>query len=682
LAGLFLGLSQYTYLPARLAPLIFGGMVVLWTLLTVVARKKVIAMSVGRLWLGLLLTVLVAALVFMPLGLFFFNNPDVSSARTGDVAFSPADFGEAVSHLTEGITLFFGAGHELYRHHLPGRAMLGWLEIPLFWIGLVFLFHPARLRRPETQLILIGLGVMWLPALLATPPVHALRPIGLLPFYYLIVAAGLYYGADLADRLLRRTSYPARLKNHLFPLLAIGLILLNGCLNLYDYFWRWSNHPEVYKEYNGPLVDLTQNLITMSLTSDVIIPFHLYVHPTTRFLLWNVFSESHDPPPPASNRPVEMVLVPGTFQLLYVGNIPESPAMVLLTRNEAGQGAAYASRPPRAGEQAELNEHLSSARLRSRPFRDRLGREVAEFVSWPARDGAPEAVAKLFEDAPLRSTQLNWGNLVQLEGYEVTPQPVRPGQPVTLNLYWRSLTDQTFDYRLFLQLLDASGNPVNQWEGNGISEDMYRWRSDGIFPSQHTLWLGPDTPVGPYLIRIGFFDDHTGQRLPLQTNQLTNQPTNQTQLGLFYVSSDGSDPRQPAIPLSATFADTIDLVGVTLPNIRNSQLTTHNSPLPVTFHWQTRQPTDRPYTVFLQLLNDQDEVVSGWDSQPFGGLYPTDRWSPGEIIADTFFLPLPDEGLPPGSYRLITGFYDFETGQRLPVASGSDFAELAEFVVE
>jgi hypothetical protein len=102
----------------------------------------------------------------------------------------------------------------------------------------------------------------------------------------------------------------------------------------------------------------------------------------------------------------------------------------------------------------------------------------------------------------------------------------------------------------------------------------------------------------------------------------------------------------------------------------------------VTFHWQALQPTDRPYTVFLQLLDEQGQVVSSWDSQPFNGLYPTSLWSPGETIADTFALSLPETGLPPGRYHLIAGFYDVGSGQRLPVATGGDFAELARFSVE
>ena len=50
-------------------------------------------------------------------------------------------------------------------------------------------------------------------------------------------------------------------------------------------------------------------------------------------------------------------------------------------------------------------------------------------------------------------------------------------------------------------------------------------------------------------------------------------------------------------------------------------------------------------------------------------------------MTDTFALPLPANGLPPGDYRLITGFYNVDTGARLPVAAG-DAAELARFSVE
>jgi hypothetical protein len=139
------------------------------------------------------------------------------------------------------------------------------------------------------------------------------------------------------------------------------------------------------------------------------------------------------------------------------------------------------------------------------------------------------------------------------------------------------------------------------------------------------------------------------------------------------------------MPLVGNFADAIQLIGVTIPQIDPISGTLpvpQAASLAVTLHWEAHRPTDKPYTVFLQLLNEQGGVMGGWDQQPFDGLYPTNLWSPGEVIADTIQLPLPEGGLPTGTYRLITGFYDVETGQRLPVIEGGDFTQLVEFVVE
>ncbi len=385
LSGLFLGLSQYTYLSARLMPLIFAGLSLLWAIHlyrlpphpqeNLDPNQKSPLKQFG---LGVIITAFVAGLIFTPLGFFFLNNPEAFSSRTGDVIFFPPNLGAALTHLGAGITLFLGAGHDLYRHHLPGRAMLGWLEILFFWVGLIWLLRPTLLRRPETQLILLGLVVMWLPALLASPPVHALRPVGIFPFYYLIVTIGLYQFSRLLTYLLRSTPYAPRPIHQNFLLIATITLTLTLFINTYDYFQRWSKHPEVYQEYNGPLTDLTQHLIKRSQTHDLLIPFHLYAHPTTRYLLQNSFTEMPAGllPPSNTKRPTEMLLIPDLFQLLYVGNIPYSPAVVLLTQNKNGQGQIYVSRPPRQNEQQTINDMLTASQDQLIPLKDKLKRNI------------------------------------------------------------------------------------------------------------------------------------------------------------------------------------------------------------------------------------------------------------------------------------------------------------------
>ncbi len=72
-------------------------------------------------------------------------------------------------------------------------------------------------------------------------------------------------------------------------------------------------------------------------------------------------------------------------------------------------------------------------------------------------------------------------------------------------------------------------------------------------------------------------------------------------------------------------------------------------------------------------------MVQGFDAPPLGGDYPTRRWAAGEVIIDPH--PLDLSALPPGEYRLLTGLYNFTTGERLPAASPTG-APLPDFAVE
>jgi len=54
------------------------------------------------------------------------------------------------------------------------------------------------------------------------------------------------------------------------------------------------------------------------------------------------------------------------------------------------------------------------------------------------------------------------------------------------------------------------------------------------------------------------------------------------------------------------------------------------------------------------------------DGDPVEGFTPTTRWLPGEVVADRHVLHIPPEA-PPGSYKLFTGMYEFETVNNLTI---------------
>jgi len=99
-------------------------------------------------------------------------------------------------------------------------------------------------------------------------------------------------------------------------------------------------------------------------------------------------------------------------------------------------------------------------------------------------------------------------------------------------------------------------------------------------------------------------------------------------------------------------------------------------------YWQTSSPLADDYTVFTQLLDSSGALVVGRDSQPLGGFFPTSQWPENEIITDMVRLSLPAD-LPAGEYSLITGMYQLETLERLPVLdTGSDNIVLTTVEIE
>ena len=118
----------------------------------------------------------------------------------------------------------------------------------------------------------------------------------------------------------------------------------------------------------------------------------------------------------------------------------------------------------------------------------------------------------------------------------------------------------------------------------------------------------------------------------------------------------------PLPPDAANFDDKVALLDVDLPDgpLQPSGI------LPVQLRWQGLSAITEDYTVFLQVLNDQDQIAGQVDAWPLQGTYPTGQWQPGEIVNDPYEIQLAAD-LPPGNYRLQVGLYLLATLRRLPV---------------
>ena len=100
----------------------------------------------------------------------------------------------------------------------------------------------------------------------------------------------------------------------------------------------------------------------------------------------------------------------------------------------------------------------------------------------------------------------------------------------------------------------------------------------------------------------------------------------------------------------------------------------------ITLYWQALEPMTTQYKVFVHLVGEggPNDIRAQVDTHP--GL-PTSGWVPGEYLADTVELELPDH-LSPGHYRLLLGLYDEPSGERLHLLDEADGASGSSLVLQ
>ena len=148
------------------------------------------------------------------------------------------------------------------------------------------------------------------------------------------------------------------------------------------------------------------------------------------------------------------------------------------------------------------------------------------------------------------------------------------------------------------------------------------------------------------------------------TDQYLGQPTS----GLFLAPA-GTSALAPVPPgRSADFGGNVALQGYQL----SDESLRPGATLTLTILWTIEQPTATPNKRFTHLLGapkaDGNIVYAQNDSQPCDDSYATTVWEPGDQLVTTETLSIPPD-LPAGSYTLQTGWYDPDSGQRLPVSA-------------
>ncbi|MEW5717375.1 MAG: DUF2723 domain-containing protein, partial [Chloroflexota bacterium] len=91
-----------------------------------------------------------------------------------------------------------------------------------------------------------------------------------------------------------------------------------------------------------------------------------------------------------------------------------------------------------------------------------------------------------------------------------------------------------------------------------------------------------------------------------------------------------------------------------------SQHAENGKSLRVTLYWQVQEKMTRDALVSLKLLRADQRVLGQTDHRPVRDAYPTTAWRPGEIIADTYDVPI-FFGVTPSEYSVNVTLYDAQT---------------------
>ncbi|MBI4789486.1 MAG: glycosyltransferase family 39 protein [Chloroflexi bacterium] len=649
LTGAFLGASLYTYLSARFLPLVLAAFWVVEFLFVVRhgAEQSVVAGARTRLrfapslttnlWLrNIAVVVATAAVVFLPLAIYFFFHPQAFLFRVTDVTLATGESQLAAiwANVQRVAGIFYLGGDPEWRHGIARRTILDWVTAIPFALGLLAALW--RWRKPESWFAFLWLAIMLLPTILSRDAPDTQRAIGALPAVVLLIA----WGAEaIVETIAQRLRFPRRT----LTLAATALVVLgSGGITYRDYFVTWANDKRAYYDFQGDWAMLAH--WTNAQSANVLLPMQLYAEPTIHFLTLSRFSETRSI---LNLSDAERAQLANEATIALVPATPSNDAFALLRGNSA---ILLAPNPQ--------TEALIHSQPSQGEWRDPWGKSLGARVALPS-----SALAEITRPLPYTPIRADFDRQLDLVGYALDNRQITPGKPYRVTLYWSSRAPIQALTRAFVHLLDAQGNVVAE-SNIGPAEDFHlsHFPQGQIIPDRRVLSPDSALPPGKYALEVGVYQPARDARLPVWIDGAQSADARVLLSPLKVAASIAPIP--PAHPLDVRFGNDIALAGFTLDREGLVLL------------WQAISPADRDYTVFVHVLDSAGKIIAQYDHQPQNGAYPTSIWDAGEQIQDSVNLPLPRGG----QYKIVVGLYDVETMQRLNVF-GADGQALGDYLV-
>jgi 4-amino-4-deoxy-L-arabinose transferase-like glycosyltransferase len=468
LAGLFLGLSFYTYTAARvvlLIPLLYFGLQWLAQI-----SKRQGWRPPSELVRQTAVIFLVATAVAAPLQITLWRNPGIQQRveqLSGPLdALRQGNAGPIIDSTLKTLGAFSFTGDPRWTYTVPDRPLFDPVTAVIFYAGLLLLF--SRWRQPRYSLLLAWLIVTLLPSALTPQAPSSVRLVGMLPVAYLLP------GLSLAWLWQKSGQWTATGKQWMPAalLLAIyGSLLLLGTIR--DGFIRWPAATETRFAYQTTLRDMAR---------------HWRANPVQPLVIADPFFE------PIDAETWEHNLGQAVGERWIQAGAERAGALIFPA--EGGRGRLYVP------EFAPLDPGLMAlAGIPDEPIY-RSGARPS-FAVYPL----PPAPAP-----PLLSELVIFEETIRLLGYQV----VENGAQIVVYTHWETMAPLPWGLTIFLHLVDETGEIVSQHDGFDVGTPAAR-PGDRII-QRHPLWLpdedaGADRQRSVYRLRLGLYLVGDGRRL-------------------------------------------------------------------------------------------------------------------------------------------------------------------------
>ena len=478
--GLFLGLSMYTYQPARFFP---GLFVLFAAYLWLVHRDDFM-----KRWRGLLIAALVSILVSLPLVYLLISNPELESGREWTIAplleFLKGHPSLLIHNLVDTAKMFTSSGDPLLADNIPGRPifMPRWTSI-FFYGGLAVAL--VRWKKPPMTFIILWLLFSMLPTIVTTSAPNYNRLIGaLFPITFLAALP-----VTVATRAIRQKwgRWPA------YVPLALAVIAL-GATALYtwqDYFTEWpqTREDKFNIQFNVVIEEMADQLESQSDTTSVLINSR------------NI-EDSHP------------YILSATIDQLETQVRWIDTAQAVVRPEGIEKAAIYLA------EDRWISEHLSgflSLTLEPIDTFEHFSAYEIDYSYWP--DGLDQQFRLLSgdqhpnsgDDLSEISTPVNFGSALRLTGIYDQNFELVAGTAYRFFSGWDVEQDgDPAPLAFFVHLLDENNQLIAQQDGLGFPP--HSWKKGDSFVHEHSLQIPPSLSAGTYYLQLGLYDRDTGIR--------------------------------------------------------------------------------------------------------------------------------------------------------------------------